>query len=52
MTASIGPFAQIVLYPCAANPSQVANTIDFEGRGVVFVDYDDFEGEMKPATSE
>ncbi|CAN0109413.1 unnamed protein product, partial [Scytosiphon promiscuus] len=28
--------------------TKVANTIDFEGRGVVFVDYDDFEGEMKP----
>eukprot|EP00752_Nemacystus_decipiens_P017767 g15929.t1 len=28
--------------------TKVANTIDFEGRGVVFVDYEDFEGEMKP----
>eukprot|EP00903_Cladosiphon_okamuranus_P020987 g19279.t1 len=28
--------------------TKVANTIDFEGRGVVFVDYQDFEGEMKP----
>ncbi|CAM9272067.1 unnamed protein product [Ectocarpus sp. 13 AM-2016] len=31
--------------------TKVANTIDFEGRGVVFVDYDDFEGEMKPPSS-
>ena len=29
---------------------QVANTVDFEGRGVVFVDYEDFEGEMKPSS--
>lgn len=28
--------------------AQVANTIDFEGRGVVFVDYEDFEKEMPP----
>ncbi|CAM9389583.1 unnamed protein product [Ascophyllum nodosum] len=30
--------------------TKVANTIDFEGRGVVFVDYDDFEGEMAPSS--
>lgn len=30
--------------------TKVANTIDFEGRGVVFVDYEDFEGEMKPSS--
>lgn len=29
---------------------QVANTIDFESRDVVFVDYDDFEKEMAPSS--
>lgn len=31
--------------------NKVANTIDFEGRGVVFVDYEDFEKEMAPVAA-
>ncbi|CAM9464285.1 unnamed protein product [Discosporangium mesarthrocarpum] len=48
--ATAGPGTGKVLFsgPVPGIGTKVANTVDFEGRGVVFVDYDDFESEMSP----